>query len=237
MRVLNICGIEVFSSVYEYLDSNMYFFFSGEGTAIIIDPHKDEDCLSLLKQRKTKKAIIILTHEHTDHTSGIYWYQERFESELICQKKCAEYLSNKRSMRPLLTYLILEEKDHSEGTHLLEKFKNEYVIRTYEANKTFTEQYEFRVGDFDFHLEHIPGHSKGSSLIVINSTIVFTGDSLMKVNPVITRFPGSDHNLYIEYTLPKLSALNPEMTILPGHGNPFVLKDLIVNGKLNIECR
>lgn len=237
MRVLNISGIEVFNSVYEYLDSNMYVFFPCEGTAIIIDPHKDEDCLSLLRQRKTRKVIIILTHEHTDHTSGIYWYQEEFESELICQKECAAYLSNKRSMRPLLTYLILEEKDHNEGTHLLEKFKGEYVVRTYEADKTFIEQSEFQIGVFDFHLEHIPGHSKGSSLIIMNKAIAFTGDSLMKVNPVITRFPGSDHNQYVEYTLPKLSALEPEMTILPGHGEPFVLKELIVNGKLNIEYR
>lgn len=237
MRVLNICGVEIFSSVYEYLDSNMYVFFPCERTAIIIDPHKDEDCLGLLKQRKTKRVVIILTHEHTDHTSGLYWFQERFECELICQKECAAYLSNKRSMRPLLTYLILEEKDHREGTHLLEKFKKEYVIRTYEADKTFNEHFEFRVGNFDVLLKHIPGHSKGSSMIVINSTIVFTGDSLMKVNPVITRFPGSDHNQYIENTLPKLSALNPEMTILPGHGNPFVLKELVVNGKLNIEYK
>ncbi len=237
MEVTNIAGIEIFNSVYEYLDSNMYVFFPCEGEAIIVDPHVDAACLTLLKERKVKRIYIILTHEHTDHTSGIYWYQENFDSQIICQKECAGHIANKRAMRPLLTYLILEERDKVNGTHLFEKFKNEYEIHTYQVDKSFDESYNLLVGCANIHFIHIPGHSKGSTLIVINDKIAFTGDSLMRVNPVITRFPGSNHKLYVEYTLPILSSLREEMMILPGHGEPFPLKELIIDGKLNIDFK
>lgn len=237
MNVTNIAGIEIFCSVYEYLDSNMYVFFPCAGEAVIVDPHVDAECLSLLKGRKVSRVDIILTHEHTDHTSGIYSYQAQFDSHIICQKECAVHIANKRAMRPLLTYLILEERDQVNGTHLFEKFKEEYVIHTYQAEQTFEECYDIRIGDVKIHFVHIPGHSKGSTLIIVNNKIAFTGDSLMRVNPVITRFPGSDHKLYVEYALPILSSLPEEMVILPGHGDSFLMKELIIDGKLNIDYK
>ena len=235
MKVTNIEGIEIFSSVYEYLDSNMYVLFPREGEPIIVDPHVNTECLSLLKERKVTRVYIILTHKHTDHTSGIYWYQSTFESKLICLKNCALHISDIKRMRPLLISFVLEEHDRDNGTHYLEKFKSEYCIRTYKPDITFDDSYYITIGGLNLHFVHIPGYSKGSTLIVVNDKIAFTGDSLMRVNPVITRFPGSDHKLYVEYTLPILSSLQEEMVILPGHGEPFPLKELVINGKLNID--
>lgn len=237
MNVTNIAGIEIFNSIYEYLDSNMYVIFPCEGEAIIVDPHVDTECLSLLKERKVSRVFIILTHEHTDHTSGIYWYHSYFESKLICQKNCAVHISDIKKMRPLLISFVLEEHDRENGTHYLEKFKSEYCIRTYKPDITFDNSYYFTIGCMNLHFVHIPGHSKGSTLIVVNDKIAFTGDSLMRFNPVITRFPGSDHKLYIEYTLPILSSLPKEIVILPGHGDTFPLNELIVDGKLNIDYK
>lgn len=234
---MNIAGIEIFSSVYEYLDSNMYVFFPSDGEAIIVDPHVDAESLTLLKKREVKRIYIILTHEHTDHTSGIYWYQEHFNSQIICQKACSAHIANKRAMRPLLTYLILKERDQVNGTRLFEKFKDECEIHTYQVDQTFDKSYNLIVGSANLHFIHIPGHSKGSTMIVVNYKIAFTGDSLMRVNPVITRFPGSDHKLFVEYTLPILSSLSAEMVILPGHGDSFPLKELIIEGKLNIDYK
>ena len=237
MNVTNISGIEIFSSTYEYLDSNMYVLFPCAGEAIIVDPHVAAECLSLLKERKVSRVYIILTHEHTDHTSGIYWYQEQFDSQIICQKNCAIHISDTKKMRPLLISLVLEEHDRENGTHILEKFRSEYSIRTYKTDITFDDSYDFTIGCVNLHFVHIPGHSKGSSLIIVNDRLAFTGDSLMRVNPVITRFPGSDHKLYVEYTLPFLSNLPEEIVILPGHGELFPLKELLIDGKLNIDYK
>ncbi len=237
MKVFHIDGIEVLNSIYEYLDSNMYLLFPCEGKAIIVDPHKSVECSDLLRERGVNDVIIILTHEHSDHTSGIYWYQEQFDCKLICQKFCATHISKERAMRPILISFILEEQDREKGTHQLQKFKEDYSIHTYTADITFDESYDYRIGELRIHLEHIPGHSNGSSLIIINNAFAFTGDSLMRENPVITRFPGSNHNLYLEKTLPKLANLDSQMVIFPGHGVPFEMKDMIVNGTLHIDYK
>lgn len=237
MKVTNIAGIEIFSSVYEYLDSNMYVFFPRDGEAIILDPHVNTECLSLLKERKVTRVFFILTHEHTDHTSGVYWYQEHFDSQIICQRECALLISDIKRMRPLLISFVLETNDRENGTHYLEKFKSEYNLRTYKPDIVFNDSYCITIGSLNLHFKHIPGHSKGSSLITVNDIIAFTGDSLMRANPVITRFPGSDHKLYVEHTLPILSNLPEGIEILPGHGDSFPLKELIVDGKLNIDFK
>lgn len=237
MNSFNIEGIEIFSSVYEYLDSNMYVFFPCEGVAVMIDPHVDAECLKLFEEKKVTKIYIILTHEHTDHTSGIFWYQEMFDCQIICQKNCAAYIADEKRMRPLLIPCVLEGKDRTNGTTLLEKFKREYIICTYQVDITYENKFDYTIGNYHIHFEHIPGHSRGSSLIVVNDKFAFAGDSLMKENPVITRFPGSNHQQYVEFTLPKLSSLSKELKILPGHGVPFTLKELMVNGKLKIDYR
>lgn len=237
MKVNNIAGIEIFSSVYEYLDSNMYVLFPCEGEAIIVDPHVNSEILLFLKERRVSRVYIILTHEHTDHTSGIYWYQDNFESKVICQNNCAVHISDIKKMRPLLISFVLEEQDRENGTHNAEKFKSEYSLRTYKPDITFDDSYYITIGCLDLQLVHIPGHSKGSTLIKVNDIIAFTGDSLMRTNPVITRFPGSDHKLYVEHTLPILSSLPEDMVILPGHGESFPLNELIVDGKLNIDYK
>jgi len=87
-------------------------------------------------------------------------------------------------------------------------------------------------------LTHIPGHSKGSSLIIIDDSFVFTGDSLLKDIPIITRFPGCSKEDYLAIALPLMrQKLNNEMTIFPGHGNPFIVNDIIKGGELNVQFR
>ena len=89
----------------------------------------------------------------------------------------------------------------------------------------------------DVWFKHIPGHSKGSNIIIINDSFVFTGDSLMNDNPIITRFPGSDHKKYVNYTLPILESLDRNLYVFPGHGFGFTLDSMYKDGKLHIEYK
>ena len=206
--------------------------------ALVIDPHENQDLLLLLISNDVKKVTIILTHEHPDHISGIYWLQEHFDCLLICQQFCANYISNPKNVRPILIYFVLDERDRMNGTHFLEKFNSNYVMRTYNADITFDETllYEWKKYLLEFY--HIPGHSKGSCIIVFDKTIAFTGDSLMKDDPIITRFPGGNRKVYQTETLPRLKeTLNADMTIFPGHGNPFIVNDIIKGGELYVQFR
>ena len=42
MNKLNFTDIELFVSVYKYIDSNMYIFIS-QNEALVVDPHTDDE--------------------------------------------------------------------------------------------------------------------------------------------------------------------------------------------------
>lgn len=234
---IRLGNLVLLNSVYEHINSNMYVLLSGS-EALIIDPHKNEELTELLKSKGIRKVTILLTHEHHDHTTGVYWYQENFESILICQQDAAEYISRKQYLRPTLIAFILGEEDHINGTHVYDDFKRTFVPRQYDADITYKEQYTLNWFDYIFDFYHIPGHSAGSSLILLDDKYAFTGDSLLKDIPIIVRFPGSNKEEYLNKTLPLLNQLlSPDMTILPGHGKPFVLKEIIEKNQIHVQFR
>ncbi len=228
-------NLTIYRSVFEYINSNMYALIENS-QALIVDPHEDNELLEYLKD--VKNITILLTHEHPDHISGIYWLQEKFKTTLVCTKYCANYISQERNVRPILITFVLEERDRLNGTNLLEKFNNNFVARTYLADVTFEKEYKMNWCNHNIEFFEILGHSKGSCAIIIDNNIVFTGDSLMKDLPVITRFPGGNKKLYISETLPKLeNKLQAEMMILAGHGEPFKLKEIMQDNKILVDFR
>ena len=233
MKKYQIKGITVYQYIFEFLNSNMYLIVKGE-EAIIIDPHKNEDALNHLLSRNVKKVWVILTHEHTDHTSGIYYFQESFKCHIVCQEECAKYIGDSKSVRPLLIYFTLDEQDRKNGTNLLSKFKKEYVCKTYNADIIFKHNLSLSICGYNISIKHIPGHSKGSCLIIIDNNIAFSGDSLMDAYPIITRFPGSDHKKYVEFTIPILESLDKDTFVFPGHGYGFELSKLFFDNKLKL---
>ncbi len=237
MKEYVINGLKIYNSVYEYIDSNMYLIIL-YNEALVIDPHENQDVLLLLQSNEVRKVTILLTHEHTDHISGIFWLQEHFNCMLICQQCCANCISNPIDVRPNLISFVLDERDRINGTKFLKQFQSNYVMHTYKADITFDEtlSYEWKTHHLEFY--HSPGHSKGSCIIVFDITVAFTGDSLMKDYPIITRFPGGNRRVYQTKTLPLLEeTLDEDMTIFPGHGNPFIVNEIIKEGKLNVQFR
>ena len=227
----------IYRSVFEYINSNMYCIVEG-GKACVIDPHKNKNTENILKDNDVDEIVILLTHEHPDHISGINWLQKEFKSKLICTKTCADYISQERNVRPILMNFYLEKQDKENGTNLLEKFNNEYEIHTYKADITFESEYEYDWLNHNFRFFNIFGHSKGSCAIIIDSEYVFTGDTLLKDFPVITRFPGGNTKIFKNTTIPLLEErLNPEMQVFPGHGNPFMLSEIMKGGKINVETK
>ena len=213
----------------------MYAIIDGEN-ALVIDPHEDDEILKKLAD--VEDITILLTHEHPDHISGTYWLQKQFRTKLVCTKYCADYISKEKNVRPILISFVLEERDRLNGTNLLKKFNSEFVPHTYTADITFDNKYEMNWCGHHLEFFKMLGHTKGSCGIILDEKVVFTGDSLMKDLPVITRFPGGNKKMYISETLPMLeNKLNPEMTILPGHGEPFILKEIMKDGKINVEFR
>ena len=193
--------------------------------AVVFDPNVDEELLTLFKDKGIEKVHILLTHGHYDHISGVMWLKEHTNAEVFCQAMCADRLLN--SKRPLtrLVALVLAEEDRKDGGHRYEDFKESYKPFTVVADATFNRKADINIGGLEFHVVSTPGHSEGSSCYTLFNEIVFTGDTLLQNDPVILKFPGGNAIEYEKYTLPYLRSLSKESIILPGHGNPFILKD------------
>ena len=237
LEEIYVNGILFYKSIFKYLDSNMYITIKNN-EALIIDPNPNDNAISLLKDSAVTQVKIFLTHEHRDHVYGIYCFKEHFKTDVISTKLCAEYISNINNSRPTLMTFLIEEYDRQNNTNYTESFKKEYIPRTYNPDITFEEGLTLKWFNHTLTLFKIQGHSKGSCGIIFDKDIIFSGDSLLKNIPIITRFPGGNTNVYKKVTLPLLEKkLHSNFKVMPGHGEPFQLKEIIKNGKLNVEIR
>lgn len=217
-------NVLAYRSVYAPVKSNMYTMLSGN-EAVVFDPNEDEELLTLFKDKGIEKVHILLTHGHYDHISGVAWLQEHTGAEVFCQSMCAERLLN--SKRPLarLVAVVLAEEDRKDGGHRYQDFKESYKPFTIKADVTFDKEIVLKIGEFEFYVTSTPGHSEGSSCYMLYDKMVFTGDTLLQDYPVILKFPGGNKDDYEKIALPYLKSLSKDCVIMPGHGEPFLLKD------------
>ena len=214
--------ILVYRSVYAPVKSNMYTILTGND-AVVFDPCEDVELLKLLKENEIKKVHILLTHEHYDHTSGLRWLRENTENEVFCHEATAVKLSTPRGSIPHLVSFVLAQQDKEDGGHRYKDFKKSYKPYTCKVDRTFVDKEVYTIGQLRFEVTSTPGHSHGSACYVMNGRIVFTGDTLLRDDAVITRFPESDDKIFKKVALPYLQSLDKKLIVMPGHGDPFVL--------------
>lgn len=237
MEKLHFDDLNIYVSVYEYINSNMYVLIE-QNEVLVVDPHKNSEVENLLLKSNVQKVTVLLTHEHCDHTSGLWWFLENFDCTTICTEASASKISDKKYNRPLLLALKINEYDEKHGTHNLERFKNEYVWTTYNADIVYQNDMRYIWRNHALYFCAIPGHSIGSSFVILDEKYVFSGDSVLKEYPVIISFPDSDKDIFMNKTLPLIDhCLLPDMTILPGHGKPFLFEDILQGGKIHVELR
>lgn len=216
--------LDIYRFPFELVDSNMYFIPS-EDTGIVIDPNENEELLSVFKQYGTKMVIIVLSHEHYDHTTGVIWLQSKIESKLFCHKACEESIATEKGNDPKTLGYILTLRDAVDGGHRRDDYlatAKRYVLH---ADETFDEEQNLTVGKVTLRCHPAPGHSPGSALYFLCEQCMFTGDSLIQYTPTIVHLPGSDRKAFKQITKPYLQSLDKDMMAFPGHGEPFKLGD------------
>lgn len=217
-------SVTVYRSVYAPVRSNMFILFS-DYEAMVFDPNENDELLDLFKDKGTKYVHILLTHGHYDHISGIKWLKDKVNADVFCQRKCAERIANNKKPLSRLVAMVLAQEDKVDGGHRYQDFKVSYKPFAVVADKTFDKEDKLKFGSLDIEVFSTPGHSEGSACYKLYEQMVFTGDSLIQDTVAITRFPGGNKFEYDTITLPFLRSLPKDTIILPGHGEPFLLKD------------
>ena len=196
------------------LSSNMYIIEEG-GHAIVIDPARNT-----VPGRNLKIDLLIVTHEHYDHISGVNAWKEQYCVPLLCSNACAVRLCDPAKNRArhfdafceLQTWMKLEK---------LPEIDTSYACR---ADQVFNEEKSFFWQDHRFRLIEIPGHSPGSIGIYLNEGLFFSGDSLIKGCEIELRFPGGSKKQWQEIGEPRIKAVPKGTMIYPGHFESFVLE-------------
>ena len=213
-------------TIYRYgmpaIESNMYVL-AEEGQALVVDPHRSEEALALLRVRSVRRVTVLLTHEHYDHISGVNWIRESFETEVVCSAQCARMLSDPdRNMARYWEILLMDKSQEAQSIGV-DRYDPEYTCG---ADRTYEGETEFLWQGLPVRMRQAPGHSKGGSLIWLGESILFSGDNLVNGTGVICRFPGGSKREYAAVTRPMLEELSDELLVLPGHGEPGRLGEM-----------
>ena len=89
--------------------------------------------------------------------------------------------------------------------------------------KTYTEGAQLRLSGLDIGVLHTPGHTPGSVCLLCQTTL-FSGDTLFEGSCGRTDLPGGDWATILK-SLNRLSALEGNLWVLPGHGAATTLRD------------
>ena len=205
--------------IYTYdfypIDSRMYILLENK-KALVIDPCISEEALQLLKEQGTEELLVLLTHEHYDHISGVNWLREYMASvEVLCSTKCAEALPKPSKNLSNFWEVLFIGKDEE-----TQEYVKNMDIQPYscEADRTFEGECRMSWEGHSLWLRETPGHSAGSICIILDGDILFSGDSLVTGYPTILRLPGGSKKDFHSVTIPFFDSLDQETMVYPGHG-------------------
>ena len=167
------------------IGSNMYVVTQGRD-AIVLDPWPDE---ATMQRLQGYHALIVLTHEHIDHISGLGRMQRALSARTLWQENCTPWLRNPGNTTPVLLAALsvsrgAEARDFLRGLHL--------KTETYAPDMTFGDHIALDWGALHLEGYATPGHSRGSACYRIGPDAFFSGDSLVPGFAVITRLRGGD---------------------------------------------
>lgn len=221
-EVFTAQGMTIYRYVMPAILSNMYLILEGR-QALIVDPNTDADAIGRLKDARSEKVTVLLTHEHFDHISGVNLLRQYFAVEVICLKACAELLGDPgKNFAKFWRTMIMDKPPEVQE----EGWKVEDLDYACAANITYEAETVLTWAGHTIRLTPAPGHSKGGCLLLLDGGILFSGDDLVEGAGVICRFPGGSKKEYAAVTRPLLEALPDDTFVCPGHGQAKPLREL-----------
>lgn len=186
----------VYKFILPVIDSNMYVIISDDN-ALIFDPHVNTEVSEMLKLRGVKKLVIVLTHEHIDHISGVNYYRELFLCKVLGNSCCMDRVKDSKGNLAAFFDVLLMNCTQEETILIRSLLDKDYVCYVDEA---FDDEITVVFNDLKLRLIETPGHSLGSICILVNDRYIFTGDTVVWGNKIITCLPGGSRKRYLEVT-------------------------------------
>ncbi|MBS7009887.1 MBL fold metallo-hydrolase [Anaerostipes sp.] len=201
--------------------SNCYIIEENQ-KAVVIDPNQEKMLIDFLEKQNWQVKQIFLTHEHCDHIRGLNLLRDIYKAPVTAQEECSRGIQNSVSnmSRIMGTYLYFKN-----GQKEIIDYEP-FVCRP--ADETFLKEQFWSFEGHELRAVSLPGHTPGSSCLILDKTRLFSGDYLLPGEKVVTRLPGGNEEDYEKKAKPFLKKLPLEMLVYPGHGTSFVLSDEVM---------
>ncbi|APV44332.1 Glyoxylase, beta-lactamase superfamily II [Dehalogenimonas formicexedens] len=168
---------------------------------MVIDPGDDaEDIIQAIGRLGLKISFVVLTHGHFDHVSATAAVRKATGAKLAVHQADAASLND--GMLARLAGFIHQPVPHPD-----------ILLKGWE---------ELSVGELRFTVLSVPGHTPGG-IALYGQDAVFTGDTLFEGSIGRTDLPGGDYDVIIESINTRLLALDNEIKVYPGHGDPTTI--------------
>lgn len=197
------------------VDTNSYII-EEEGHAIIIDPAEAGNIAKAIDDNGWTPDYIFLTHEHFDHIGGLEEIRNRYSIPVVACEICSSRIQNERENLSRLADILQYYKTGVPPEESTDSFECEA------AEITFDEDYEMDWQGHSFCFRRAPGHSPASTIITMDSSIVFTGDYMFFDKEETLRLKGGSEEDYYAKARPILDAIPADYHIYPGHGQDYL---------------
>ena len=218
--------MNVISLTTAYMQSHCYLI-EEDNHIIIIDPGDSEIAKKIINEMHYVVDFCILTHEHCDHSYGCSSIKEAFGCNIISSENCNVSLMNTRKnfSQYYDAFIEIQTQYPAEEQGRIEPFKTNSDI-------VFVDEKRIDWMQHQIYLKETPGHSLGSICILIDDSILFSGDTLLLNEPTKTNYPGSNKDDLRQVTIPWLMSLKDGVTVYAGHGESFLLEDRLSKGNI-----
>jgi hydroxyacylglutathione hydrolase len=173
--------------------------------AVIIDPgfegpDEANSIFSFIEKKELILKLIIDTHGHPDHVCGNELVKKKFSVPIAVHE--ADAFMFGESGKKVANFFGF---DHTSPSPDILLHDNEVL----------------KFGKTELTVIHTPGHSAGS-VVLVGEREIFTGDTLFEGSIGRTDFPWSSE-ADMMLSLKKLSALQDDLAVYPGHGSPTTM--------------
>ncbi len=190
------------------LSTNTYLITdTATGECALVDPAcKDENLTrEIMKLGKDKLRYILLTHGHFDHIGAAEFYSEMFSAKVVIS--------------------VTEEPFLSDNNLNLSCMLGPSQLTPVKADLTLSDGDKLTLGETEFHFMLTPGHTSGSGCFIFEEDkVIFSGDTLFYHSMGRVDFPTSNP-LGMINSLRKLSNLEGDYTVYPGHDRTTTLSE------------
>jgi len=180
--------------------------------AMVVDPGEDADrILSLAGIEGLTINVVVNTHGHFDHIGANQQVVTATGATLMLHASDLSLLQNARHHAQVYGLTVTQSPD---------------------PDRLIDQGDTFMVGEHEFKVLHVPGHSPGS-ICLLGDGHLFVGDVLFAGSIGRTDLPGGDFDLLVSGVRKRLFCLPDDTIVHPGHGpdttigqerrhNPFV---------------